>query len=104
MLNDAVLYINPSARSVLHVSPNETSQFRLKDYFSDTSKRDELIAQARSNKIVEHFVVQMKSPRTQATMWLDLSARVVELDGELALYMNLQDITSQKQTEEKLFQ
>ena len=104
LLNDAVLYINPSARSVLHVSPNETSQFRLKDYFSNISKRDELIAQARSNKIVEHFVVQMKSPRTQATMWLNLSARVVELDGELARYMNLQDITNQKQTEEKLFQ
>ena len=103
LLDDSVLYINPVARKVLKVSPNETSQFHLKDYFMDASKRDELIAQTRQNKIVDHFSVQMKSPRTGDTIWLNISSRVVEWGGELALYMNLEDITGQKQTEEKLF-
>ncbi len=103
LLDDSVLYINPRAQEVLKVSNNETSQFHLNDYFIDKTKREELIMRARLDKIVNHFVVQMKSPRTLEDMWLDLSARVVELDGELALYMNLQNITAQKQNEEKLF-
>ena len=103
LLDDSVLYINPVARKVLKVSANEISQFHLKDYFIDTTKRDELIAQTRQNKIVDHFSVQMKSPKTGDTIWLNISSRVVEWGGDLALYMNLQDITGQKQTEEKLF-
>ena len=103
LLDDSVIYINPIARSVLKISPNETSQFHLKDYFMDVSKRDELILSTRNQQIVDHFNVQMKSPRTGDAMWLDISSRVVELDGELALYMNLKDITAQKENEEKLF-
>lgn len=103
LLDDSVIYINPEARKVLKVSENETSQFHLKDYFTDVSKRDELIELARKRQIVDHFNVQMKSPGTTNFTWLDISARVVELDGELALYMNLQDITDQKETEERLF-
>ena len=103
LLDDSVIYINPIARSILNVSPNETYAFHLKDYFTNPSKRDELIALARQNQIVNNFDVQMKSPRTSESIWLGISARVVELDGELALYMNLQDITGQKKTEERLF-
>ncbi|MGN0919445.1 MAG: diguanylate cyclase [Alphaproteobacteria bacterium] len=103
LLDDSVLYINPVAREVLKVSPEEISQFHLTDYFMDATKRDELIAQTRQNKIVDHFSVQMKSPKTGDTIWLNISSRVVEWGGELALYMNLQDITKEKKTEEKLF-
>ncbi len=103
LLDDSVIYINPMACSVLKVEKERLSDFRLKDYFTDPQKRDELIEMARQKKIVDNFEVKMKSPKTGDTLWLDLSARVVELDGELALYMNLQNITTQKQTEEKLF-
>ncbi len=103
LLDDSVIYINPIACSVLKVEKDGISNFRLKDYFTEPQKRDELIEMARQKKIVDNFEVKMKSPKTGDILWLDLSARVVELDGELALYMNLQNITTQKQTEEKLF-
>lgn len=103
LLDDSVLYINPVACKLLKVSQNEMKQFHLKDYFIDFAKRDELIQQTRQNRIVDHFSVQMKSPKTGDTLWLNISSRVVEWGGELALYMNLEDITGQKQTEEKLF-
>ena len=103
LLDDSVLYINPMARHVLKVEQSEIPSFHLKDYFMDSQKRDELIELARQNKIVDTFEVKMKSPKSGDVLWLDLSARVVELDGELALYTNLQNVTTQKETEEKLF-
>ena len=103
LLDDTVLYINPMARDILKVSEEDMAQFRLQDYFIDVSKRDELIALTRKNKIVDTFEVKMKSPKSGDIMWLDISSRVVELDGELALYMKLQNMTTQKENEEKLF-
>ena len=43
-------------------------------------------------EFIDHFNVQMKSPRTGEAIWLDISSRVIEFDGDLALYMKLQDI------------
>lgn len=103
LLDDSVLYINPMARDVLKVSQEEIFQFHLKDYFTDISKRDELIALTREKKIVDSFEVKMKSPKSGEIMWLDISSRVVEFDGDLALYMKLQNTTTQKENEEKLF-
>ena len=103
LLDDSVLYINPVARDVLKISPEDTATFRLTDYFADPQKRNELVEMVRTNRILDSFEVKMRSPRSGEKLWLDLSARVVELDGELALYINLHNVTEQKETEEKLF-
>jgi diguanylate cyclase (GGDEF)-like protein/PAS domain S-box-containing protein len=103
LLDDTVLYINPVAREALKLSAQDMGQFRLTDYFARPEKRNDLVALVRQNRIVDTFEVEMRSPRSGEKMWLDLSARVVELDGELALYVNLHDMTEQKETEEKLF-
>ncbi len=104
LLDDSVLYINPMARGVLKILPEDVPQFHLSDYFVDKEKRSELVQKVRQNKIIDNFEVQMKSPRKDESIWLNLSARVVELDGELALYLDLHNITEQKNTEERLFQ
>ncbi len=104
LLDDTILYINPVARDVLKISPEDISSFRLTDYFADSGKRNELVEKVRASHILDSFEVEMRSPRSGENLWLDLSARVVELDGELALYINLHNVTEQKQTEEKLFQ
>ena len=103
LLDDTVLYINPVARDVLKISPEDIASFRLTDYFSDSNKRNELVEKVRTSHILDSFEVEMRSPRSGEKLWLDLSARVVELDGELALYINLHNVTEQKETEEKLF-
>lgn len=104
LLDDTVLYINPVARDVLKITPEDTVSFRLTDYFADSGKRNELVEKVRESHILNGFEVEMRSPRSGEKLWLDLSARVVELDGELALYINLHNVTEQKETEEKLFQ
>jgi len=103
LLDDTVLYINPVARNVLKISPQDVASFRLTDYFADTNKRNELVEKVRESHILDSFEVEMRSPSSGEKLWLDLSARVVELDGELALYINLHNVTEQKETEEKLF-
>lgn len=104
LLDDSVLYINPAACQMLNITPQDVSQFHLSDYFANPEKRSDLVEKVRQFKIVDGFEVQMRSPKSGQTLWLNLSARVVELDGELALYLNLHNVTEQKNTEEKLFQ
>ncbi len=103
LLDDSVIYINPTARRVLNITPQEVGQFHLSDYFADSAKRTELVDKVRQDKIIDNFEVQMRSPNNDEKLWLTLSARVIELDGELALYLNLHNITDQKNTEEQLF-
>ncbi len=103
LLDDSVIYINPIARRVLKIQTQELKQFHLSDYFVDVAKRAELVEKVRQNKIIDNFEVQMRSPENDEKLWLNLSARVIELDGELALYLNLHNITEQKNTEEQLF-
>ncbi len=103
LLDDSVMYMNSVARDMLKLAKGDITNFRLKDCFSNLEKRDELVQKVRQNRIVDTFEVEMRSPKSGEKLWLDLSARVIELDGELALYLNLHDMTEQKETEEKLF-
>ena len=53
--------------------------------------------------MIHSFEVQLKKPSTNQAFWLDLSTRIIDLDGELALYTTFKDTTAKKQKEEALF-
>ena len=103
LVDDQVLYINPLARNILGIPDTQLSQIHFADYFVDPTKRVELIALANKQTVVESFQIQAKSPATGVILWINLSARVLELDGELTLYINFIDITKAKETEQELF-
>ena len=103
LVDDQVLYINPLARNILGIPNDKTSQIHFTDYFVEANKRSELIALANKQTVVESFQIQAKSPYTGVVLWINLSARVLELDGELTLYINFIDITKAKETEQELF-
>ena len=103
LVDDQVLYINPLARNILGIPDTQISQIHFADYFADPTKRLELIALANKQTVVESFQIQAKSPYTDVVLWINLSARVLELDGELTLYINFIDITKAKETEQELF-
>ena len=103
LVDDQVLYINPLARHLLGVPDIDISQIHFADYFIDPTKRVELIALANKQTVVESFQIQAKSPYNGVGLWINLSARVLELDGELTLYINFTDITKDKETEQELF-
>ena len=45
----------------------------------------------------------MTGQQTDHTLWITLSSRVFEVDGELVMYINFTNITEQKKTEQELF-
>lgn len=103
VVDDSVLYINPVAQKLFDISGNEIASFHFSNYFSDPVKRVELFSRIKRETVIHSFEVQMKKPRTMETFWLDLSTRIIDLDGELALYTTFKNTTEKKQKEEELF-
>ena len=98
-----MLYINPVTQKLFDITPQEIETFKFSNYFADPLKRIELLSRIKRESVIHSFEVQMKNPKTERLMWFDLSARIIDLDGELALYATFKDMTEKKQKEEELF-
>ena len=103
LIDDSVLYINPVAVKLFNLEEHEITTFKFSDYFADPVKRVELLSRIKRETVIHSFEVQMKNPKTMEAIWFDLSTRIIDLDGELALYTTFKDMTETKQKEEELF-
>lgn len=103
LIDDSVLYINPAAQKLFDIQPQEVQSFKFSNYFVDPMKRVELLSCIKRENVIHSFEVQMKNPKATTALWFDLSARIIDLDGELALYTTFKDMTQKKQKEEELF-
>lgn len=103
LIDDSVLYINPVATKLFNLDMDEVTTFKFSDYFADPIKRVELLSRIKRETVIQSFEVQMKNPKTMEAIWFDLSTRIIDLDGELALYTTFKDMTESKQKEEELF-
>ncbi|MBO7257918.1 MAG: diguanylate cyclase [Alphaproteobacteria bacterium] len=103
LIDDSVLYINPVAVKLFNLEQHEITTFKFSDYFADPVKRVELLSRIKRETVIHSFEVQMKNPKTMEAIWFDLSTRIIDLDGELALYTTFKDMTETKQKEEELF-
>lgn len=103
LMDDSVLYINPIAQKLFGVFGDEIASFQFSSYFQDPVKRVELLSRIKRETVIHSFEVKMKNPKTFDAFWLDLSTRIIDLDGELALYTTFKDMTQNKQKEEELF-
>lgn len=103
LMDDSVLYINPIAQKLFGVFGDEIASFQFSSYFQDPVKRVELLSRIKRETVIHSFEVKMKNPKTFDSFWLDLSTRIIDLDGELALYTTFKDMTQNKQKEEELF-
>ena len=103
LVDDSVLYINPVAKKLFGIENHEVASFTFSNYFADPVKRVELLSRIKRETVIHSFEVQMKNPKTMEAIWFDLSTRIIDLDGELALYTTFKDMTEKKQKEEELF-
>lgn len=103
LVDDSIIHINPVAQKLFDIEDNEINNFKFSNYFVDPAKRLELLARIKRETVIHSFEVQLKKPSTNQAFWLDLSTRIIDLDGELALYTTFKDTTAKKQKEEALF-
>lgn len=103
LVDDSIIHINPVAQKLFDIKNDEINNFKFSDYFVDSAKRLELLARIKRETVIHSFEVQFRKEPLNQTFWLDLSTRIIDLDGELALYTTFKDATTQKQKEEALF-
>ncbi|MBQ3695994.1 MAG: diguanylate cyclase [Alphaproteobacteria bacterium] len=104
LMDDSVVYMNSACQSVLGLNDEQKKNMRFSAYFAKPEKRLELIDLTKLKQVVDNFEVELNVQNSeQKTLWITLSSRVFEVDGELVLYINFTNITAQKETEQELF-
>lgn len=100
--DDQLMLINNKAGALFGLDAKHPGNFKMVDYFAEPSRRTELLAKLEKNPVVDDFEFLVK-PRKGDPFWLLLSARVIDFEYEIALYMAFQDITDRKKKEMQLF-
>ncbi|MBR1777448.1 MAG: diguanylate cyclase [Alphaproteobacteria bacterium] len=100
--DDQLMLINNKAGALFGLDVKHPGNFKTVDYFAEPSKRTELLAKLEKHPVVDDFEFLVK-PRKGDPFWLLLSARVIDFEYEIALYMAFQDITDRKKKELQLF-
>ena len=100
--DDQLMLINNKAGALFGLDVKHPGNFKTVDYFAEPSKRTELLAKLEKHPVVDDFEFLVK-PRKGEPFWLLLSARVIDFEYEIALYMAFQDITDRKKKEMQLF-
>ena len=103
LLDDSIVYMNDACQKVLGLTDEQKNSVHFSAYFVDEKKRQELIERTKTQGIVDRFEVELNSQNSDKTLWITLSSRVFEVEGELVLYINFTNITEQKETEQELF-
>lgn len=102
--DDRLLLVNEKASALFNIDMNNIKQFRTEDYYVDPNTRKELLQKLSISPTIENFQALLRKPNTNESFWLEISARVIEYDNEVALYLAFKDITAQKQYEQDLFE
>ena len=100
--DDQLMLINGKAGELLGWNVKNPHKYKMVDCFANPSNRQELLTKLEKNPVIDDFEIQAK-PRKGVPFWLLLSARVIDFEREIALYMAFQDITERKQKELQLF-
>lgn len=102
--DDRLMLVNEKAGDLFNIDIRNPKQFRTEDYYVDPNARKELLRRLSASPIVENFQALLHKPGSNETFWLEMSARVIDFENEVALYSAFKDITAQKKHEQELFE
>ncbi len=102
--DDSLMLVNEKASILFNINMRDPRKFKTEEYFVDPNARKKLLSQLSKTPIVENFQALLRKPGTQENFWLEMSARVIDWDNEVALYTAFKDVTNQKQHEQDLFE
>lgn len=99
---DKILLMNNKACDLFGISKKESGYFKLKDFFVDDDNRNQLLALLEKEHEVQDFDLMVCNIINATPFWLSVSAKAIEYNNEMALYLAFQNITLRKERENKL--
>jgi diguanylate cyclase (GGDEF)-like protein/PAS domain S-box-containing protein len=96
-----VVLANERCAALFEVPLEEVIGQRTSDYYADPAERDKFINVLIERGQVDDVLVRLKK-RSGKEFWADMSARIVELDGQRCSLVGIFDVTVQKDLEEQL--
>ena len=99
---DKLLLINNQAGELFGITKKECGYFKLKDFFVDEENRNNFFEQLEKNHEVQDFDLMVCNLINSSPFWLSVSAKAIEYNNEMALYMAFQNITLRKARETSL--
>ena len=101
--DDHLLLINEKAAALFNIDTYSAHKHKTIDFYADPSDKNELIKQLEENPVVENFEMTIRGIGMTSNTWVLVSARVIDYNYEIAIYMAFQDITERKQKEIRLY-
>lgn len=101
---DRLLMINTAAAQLFGLSKKEIAYHKLKDFFIDEDNRRHFFELLEKNHEVQDYDLMVCDLINTSPFWLSVSAKTVQYNNEMAIYMAFQDITSRKERESILRQ
>jgi diguanylate cyclase (GGDEF)-like protein/PAS domain S-box-containing protein len=99
--DQTVVLANERCADMFEIPLSEVVGQRTRDRYVTPSERDQIIARLAEHGQVDSVLVRLKK-RSGVEFWAELSARIVELDGQRCSLVGLYDVTAQKNLEEQL--
>lgn len=99
---ERILMMNNKAAELFGISKKEAGYFKLKDIFVDDKNRQKLFTQLEKEHEVEDLDMMVCNLINASPFWLSVSAKTIEYNNEMALYIAFQNITSRKKREDNL--
>jgi diguanylate cyclase (GGDEF)-like protein/PAS domain S-box-containing protein len=96
-----VVLANERCARLFEVPLEEVIGQRTRDYYENPRERDQIIERLVQEGQLDSVLVRLKK-RSGALFWAEMSARIVELDGQRCSLVGIHDVTSQKDLEEQL--
>jgi diguanylate cyclase (GGDEF)-like protein/PAS domain S-box-containing protein len=101
-LNDRhVVLANERSAALFEVPLEETVGQLTTDYYVNPAERDDIIRRLAKTGELDSVLVRLRK-RSGTEFWAELSARVVELDGQRCSLVGIFDVSAQKALEEQL--
>lgn len=96
-----VVLSNERAAALFCVPLEEMVGQRTGDYYAEPDEREQMMDRLRHGGQLDSWLVRLKK-RGGEEFWAEVSARIVELEGEPCSLLGIHDVTEQKKLEEQL--
>lgn len=96
-----VVLANERCAALFGVPLDEVVGQRTRDYYSVPDERDQMIERLMQDGRLDSWLVRLKK-RGGEEFWAEMSARIVELDGQRCSLVGIFDVTAQKRLEDQL--